>query len=691
MISNEGVAPAHARRQCVLPMSRSAERQPATTCERQLIARLHTAGKTITAYPPGHPATVSLAHSAWSDVMAACGEEGSVELSVVGRELRINGHSVGRGDRNATGLLDVLFERDIRTITLGSEVEEDSVAQLLSLLSRPVEELDAEGGIEAAIEARDLPGLAVRTVRYERPLVEGDSSGGQQASLAAMAAPLLKRSLAALGYVDADSVLRVIEEPREVLRVAVAGDEGATEARQLLRASRHLVAAILSLADSDDAVAGQLAEVVGRTDPRLAELVTARLGLSSALQAAEALAPGQIAEMIQRSAQAGLFDAGALEQQLEDLATAAMLVARENQSGVIDESDELRASWERLDARAVLSQEMTDGGADPLSQARMVVELLHHERDPERYRDLSTVAVDIVRRMITAREYEIADEVLEALRRQAGRERPLGGLVAELATRAIGSICTRQTAEFLLNELTVSRVSREKEALRGLMERLGQPALQVLAQVVMAGHPPSALADAAEMLLQMPEAEAEELAVRGLKRGPRESRLELMQAAGHLGGDRAVRLLMTALAEDRPQERQEALLLLGRLRAEDVVPVAGRIGRDTGWLDRPRRGGGGGGGGGGGVGTPEAIDELEDLVSIRAPLAPWRSARVQRAAFEAICGLEAPAAEKALERISARGPRWLRGVARRLVAGGMGHDRRGAAVELTAEGAETTP
>jgi HEAT repeat protein len=121
------------------------------------------------------------------------------------------------------------------------------------------------------------------------------------------------------------------------------------------------------------------------------------------------------------------------------------------------------------------------------------------------------------------------------------------------------------------------------------------------------------------------------------------------------------------------------------------VPVAGRIGRDTGWLDRPRRLRREAVRTLASVGTPEAIDELEDLVSIRAPLAPWRSARVQRAAFEAICGLEAPAAEKALERISARGPRWLRGVARRLVAGGMGHDRRGAAVELTAEGAETTP
>ncbi|MFQ6096183.1 MAG: HEAT repeat domain-containing protein [Armatimonadota bacterium] len=671
-------------------MSDPSEIEPATLDERQLVARLHTAAKTMSAYPVGHPATASLARAVWRDLMAVADGSGRVELRVSEDELFINGRTAPSRDRNAHGLFEVMFARDIQRITVGPELDERGVEQLLRLLSQSVDALEAQGGIDAVVRHLDAPGLAIHTVRYERRLIEGTPDDDVDSRLAELAAPLLRRSLSAMGYVDPDAVLSVIEQPREVLRIADGDGDGGAEAKRVLRASRSLVAAVLSLVDADEELAQRLAAAVSDADPRLAELVTARLGLSSAMQAAESLTPVQIAQMIERTADAGMFDTDALEQELEDMATAAMLMPMEEGEGPFDPGEGLWVGWDRLDVRQALADELTEGGADPVSQARILAELLRHERDPDRYRELAEAAVETVQDMIAAGEYEVADEVLEVLSQHAGEIASARGLVSELAARAVNAICTPSAAEFLLTQLAYSHSRRDKAALRSLLARFGRAALSPLEHIVLTGEPHSTLADAAQLLLQVRAPEAEELVTRLLRRAPRESRWEIIQAAGRDGGPRALRVLIDVMTSGRVPERQEALRLVGRLQAEKAVPVIGEAARRPGWLDRRARLREEAVRALAAIGTAEACEALESVVYARAMLAPWRSGRVQRAAMEALCDLDSHSAREALDRIAGHGHRWAKAIANRRAQAGDDDERRTKTAEFTPEGAEST-
>ena len=141
-------------------------------------------------YPAGHP-TVGTTVGRLVEAAGRATAAGGFTLTVLPADLLVNGSPAARSDPAVGELAALLHRQSVGGLTLQSATDAEAWQTLMRLLSRPPEEVRAEGGINQLWTQVGDQSIEIREIDYAQILREG---GAEAASLEQILSKLLTES-----------------------------------------------------------------------------------------------------------------------------------------------------------------------------------------------------------------------------------------------------------------------------------------------------------------------------------------------------------------------------------------------------------------------------------------------------------------------------------------------------------------
>ena len=265
------------------------------------------AARAVSLYPGQHPA-IGASLTRLVQATARLTAQGPLELQVRPDTLLIGSAMLAKPDQGVRELAELLYRHLIGALTINAGADADSWRTLLLLLSRPPEEVRADGGIAHLWATAGGPSVEIREVDYAEVLRE---KKGEGASIDDIIAAALAGTPLQLDDEGLDALLAMLADPEKVDELMARLDEAAQK-----HGPDAKVAAIMNLLRGIVAAA--------KHDPQRLEQALKQLG-----HAASRLTPDEMLHLIaqQNTAGADADIAKGVLQRMDD-ADVAQFVAR---------------------------------------------------------------------------------------------------------------------------------------------------------------------------------------------------------------------------------------------------------------------------------------------------------------------------------------------------------------------------
>jgi hypothetical protein len=222
------------------------------------------AARAVSLYPDGHPAIgQSLARLA--EATSRLTEHGPFAMQVHADELLVGGARPQRTDLAVSELAGLLHRHLIGGLTLNAGAAADSWRTLLLLLSRPPEDVRADGGIAHLWTTAGGPSIEIQEIDYTEVLREKQ---GLAATLAKIVAAAIAGPQLDLDDTSMEALRNIVADPAKLAKLF---EQLAETAARSPEAAEMQTAAFVSLARG-------LAEFVSRTSPQQLDRLFEQLG-----------------------------------------------------------------------------------------------------------------------------------------------------------------------------------------------------------------------------------------------------------------------------------------------------------------------------------------------------------------------------------------------------------------------------
>lgn len=580
--------------------------------------------RAVSLYPPAHPA-IGTTLGRLSELTATLTAGGPFTMEVRPHAIYVNNATPTRPDSAIGELAEVLRRQLIGTLTLNAGANADSWRTLLMLLSRPAEEVRADGGIASLWTTAGGPSLEIVEIDYAEVLrekqgdealadrlvsaalsgapLELDESGmrllldivGDPARLAGLMAALEKRTEGAPGKVRIDAFVNLLRSLAEhvgktnpahldqtLRQVGHATGRLSADAMLELLLRRGQPESMVGSVDVVNAVVHRLSD--GTVAQFVSTSVIAERGATDRLaQAFQALVPDverqrQLLSLAHDEvANSELAQEAAFQDLWEKVET--MLTSYSDRNFVSDAyAKELSGARARaIDVEAVSDdpperiaawlETVTDGSLRALDHM-LLRDLLEIEQDVARWRDVADVAIshaeDLVRVGYFDQALTLADAVASEGQRMPAREETARNVLERLGRGGM----IRHAAKLLR---TADDPTYEK--LKRLAHRIGPAVIPTLAEALSAEQDARSRRRLRDILVEFGAA-------------GRESVQQLMNAANwevrrtaafllrEFGGAEGLRELQPLLTDPEPlvqREAIQALILNGTDAASQIL------------------------------------------------------------------------------------------------------------------------
>lgn len=701
------------------------------------------AARVVSLYPAGHPAiAASLARLA--HITARLTDKGPCRLQVLPDAVTAGGAAMPKPDAAVTELADLLHRHLIGALTINAGADAQSWRTLLTLLARPPEDLRADGGIRHLWTTAGGPSIEIDEIDYAEVLREKE---GTAAAIDRIVAAALAGRRLDLDDSGMRLLLDIVQDPATLealmtrLEAPGAGQGASTAAAAFLSLLQGLTEWLAAHEPGRvDPVVGRMARAAGHLS---ADAMIALLGLRNRSDAGEAgsaarsvlarMDDSTVAHFVARSVvrERGASErlAHAFQALVPDVARQRQLLALAGQEVAATDTeggDSFAELWARVEGMltsytderyvsADYARELAGVRSRPIEVERtaddpperiaawlttvndaalrsldhqLLLDLLHVERDPARWRDIAETAAghveDLVRVGYFDQAWQLADAIVvegdadpartphaSASLARFGR----GTMMRHVATHlrgaaddafdrfkalchAAGPVVIPALAEAIsseqeararrrLRDILIGFGARGSEAVRQLMDAPNWEVRRTAAYLLREFGGSSGLAALAPLL-----ADSEPLVQR-----------EAVQGLVAHGSDEAGRVLLRAVTTGSGRTRETLLHELTAMRDPRAAPLFGYLARHL----NPRRderlylsslealGT---------VGGAEAVEALTRALHQGDWRAPVQTRRLRAVAAHALRRIGTPAALDVLRDAAARGPRGVRAAAR---------------------------
>ena len=229
--------------------------------------------RAVSLYPPAHPA-IGTTLGRLSELTATLTAGGPFTMEVRPHAIYVNNATPAKPDSAIGELAEALRRQLIGSLTLNAGANADSWRTLLMLLSRPAEEVRADGGIASLWATAGGPSLEIVEIDYAEVLREkqGDDALAERLVAAALSGAQLELDESGLRL-----LLEIVGDPARL-----AGLMAAIEKRTENTPGSVKIDAFVNLLRS-------LAEYVGKTNPAQLDQTLRQVGGAAGRLSAEAM------------------------------------------------------------------------------------------------------------------------------------------------------------------------------------------------------------------------------------------------------------------------------------------------------------------------------------------------------------------------------------------------------------------
>ena len=229
--------------------------------------------RAVSLYPPAHPA-IGTTLGRLGELTATLTVAGPFTMEVRPHAIFVNNAAPAKPDTAIVELAEVLRRQLIGSLTLNAGANADSWRTLLMLLSRPAEEVRADGGIASLWATAGGPSLEIVEIDYAEVLREKQ---GDDALAERLVAAALKGAQLELDESGMRLLLEIVGDPARL-----AGLMAAIEKRTENNPGSIKIDAFVNLLTS-------LAEYVGKTNPAQLDQTLRQVGGATGRLSAEAM------------------------------------------------------------------------------------------------------------------------------------------------------------------------------------------------------------------------------------------------------------------------------------------------------------------------------------------------------------------------------------------------------------------
>ncbi|HTM02812.1 MAG TPA: HEAT repeat domain-containing protein [Vicinamibacterales bacterium] len=545
------------------------------------------AARAVSLYPDTHPAIASsLARVTSTGARLVNGTD--VTLTVHPEMIVIDGRSAARPDAVLAELAGLLHDRLVGELRIERDATATDWHAFLLLLSRPREELLAEGGISQAWTKTGREHFSIREIDYAEVLRE--RSGGTAAEWDRIVASCLAGDTASLDERQVATLIAAVSDPKQFqelfdrLREAAGADAQtiSVSAGALLQMMRGAMAAnAMPSEDANRAIDGAIAGFVAAS-------VTAERGATERLaQAFEALVPdddqkGRLLDLAHDQAQqTGIGQEAGFEELWQGAQN--MLLSYSDTNYVSDEyARELStARRQAIDVERVSDDpperiqtwlaSVSDAALRDLDLA-LLRDLLRVEANPEKWSGIAAVVVREIERRTLTDEAEAAASLAELLATEA---RPHGraGLAPE-AGKALERLATGALARSVVLQLRKVEDSAVQPLVR-LCHAVGPVMVRPLAEALAVEENSKAIRRLRELLLGFGAAGRQSVEQLKTSSNPavRRTAIDLLRV---FGGSEALPELASMLSDSDPQVQRESIRAIVQIGTADAHAVLQR-------------------------------------------------------------------------------------------------------------------
>ena len=229
--------------------------------------------RAVSLYPPAHPA-IGATLGRLSELTATLTAAGPFRMEVRPHAIYVNNATPSKPDSAIPELAEVLRRQLIGSLTLNAGANADSWRTLLMLVSRPAEEVRADGGIGSLWATAGGPSLEIVEIDYADVLRErqGDEALAERLIAAAVSGAQLELDESGLRL-----LLQIVGDPARLAGLMAAIEKGTENSPGSVR-----VDAFVNLLRS-------LAEYVGRTNPAQLDQTLRQVGTAAGRLSAEGM------------------------------------------------------------------------------------------------------------------------------------------------------------------------------------------------------------------------------------------------------------------------------------------------------------------------------------------------------------------------------------------------------------------
>ena len=218
--------------------------------------------RAVSLYPPGHPA-IALTLGKLTEITSVLTSSGPFTMEVRPNAILVNEAAPAKPDQAIVELSDVLRRQLVGTLTLNAGADAESWRTMLMLLSRPSDDVRADGGIGSLWATAGGPSLEIVEIDYAEVLRERQGDGD-----------LVERLVtAALSGAQLE-----LDEPSMRMLLEIVGDPTRLTAlmEELERRTENTPGAVRI--DAFVKLLRGLAEYVGRTNPAQLDQTLKQMG-----------------------------------------------------------------------------------------------------------------------------------------------------------------------------------------------------------------------------------------------------------------------------------------------------------------------------------------------------------------------------------------------------------------------------
>ncbi|MCA1650026.1 MAG: HEAT repeat domain-containing protein [Acidobacteria bacterium] len=581
------------------------------------------AARAVSLYPSAHPA-IGISLSRLAGLTARLTEHEPFRLQVAANKLLVGGAAMVRPDPAVSELADLLHRHAIGGLAVSAGADAASWRALLLLLARAPEDVRAEGGIAHLWAANGGQPIEIQEIDYAEVLREKE---GLAATIEQIVAAALAGQQVALDDASMRKLLQIIDDPARLdqlmARMAAAADPGGSKAQTA--AFLSVLRGLASWASQSDPerlerIFRQMGHAAGRLSAdAMVALLAERHGpnamagtINVARAVVERMGDASVAQfvagsvIVERGASARLalaFQSLVPEKDRQrQLLSLAQQEVSASEMGQEDGFPELWASVENMltsysDAQYVseeygleLSSVRTQAvgveqtSDDPPERVaawlatvsdnsvialdhQLLLDLLHIEEDPVRWRDVSETAATHADDRIRVRAFGEGFQLAEAILREGSRLPGRAQYARAAVERFSGGSMMKQVAAHLrvADDDAVAQFTQ-------LCHAIGTPTIAPLAEALSAETDARARRRLRDILIGFGASGRE--SVQKLMNAPN---WEVRRTAAYLlrefGGAEGLRELIPLLTDSEPLVRREAvqgLMLNGSPQAADM-------------------------------------------------------------------------------------------------------------------------